>query len=217
VSQATRFENILFDFDGTLADPLDAFSASAWEAFDTLGLPRPPLALLRQCIGPPLHESIPRILGVTEPALAARVLEEFRKHHVRESVRRYRFYEGAREMLAALRSRPLFVATSKPRVLAEPIFRHHGFLHFFRALHGSELDGTRAHKGELIAYALEREKLDPRSTVMVGDRHFDIAGARANGLATVGVLWGYGTEAELREAGADRLAKAPAELVTLLS
>lgn len=111
----------------------------------------------------------------------------------------------------------LFVATSKPKVFAERIVERFGLGEFFKAIHGSELDGTRIKKGDVISHALTVEKLSPESTVMVGDRLHDIAGARENGLFSVGVLWGFGSREELIEAGAGVLCEEPKNLTGVLS
>ena len=106
----------------------------------------------------------------------------------------------------------LFVATSKPRAFAERILAHFGLQEYFYAIHGSELDGTRSDKGDLIAHVLKAESLSPGLTVMVGDRAYDILGAKAHGVFPVGVLWGYGSYDELVAAGAAALCAQPETL-----
>jgi phosphoglycolate phosphatase len=96
----------------------------------------------------------------------------------------------------------LYVATSKPHVFAKRILDHFGLSPFFSHIFGSELDGTRSNKAELLAYALEQSGADPHCSLMIGDRKHDIVGAHANGIASAGVLWGYGSRCELQQAGA---------------
>jgi phosphoglycolate phosphatase len=103
------------------------------------------------------------------------------------------------------------VVTAKPQVFAEKIVTHFHLAPYFQAIYGSQLDGTHAHKQDLIAHVLEELALPGTAAVMVGDRHHDIQGAKANGLATIGVLWGYGSQAELQGAGADCLCDRPAD------
>ena len=130
-----------------------------------------------------------------------------------------RVYDGIPELLAERRAagQRLFVATSKPTCFAETIAAHFGLADYFEAVYGSELDGTRTDKKELLAHLLAEEDLCPRETLMIGDRRYDIEGGAANGLATVGVAYGYGGEAELRAAGADHLCDSPAALGAMLA
>ncbi len=122
-------------------------------------------------------------------------------------------------MLAALRGRArLFVCTSKPQVYAQAILERFGFAGTFEAVYGSELDGTRIDKRELLAHALASEGLVGSSDLaLIGDRHLDVAAARANGIRAWGAAWGYGSVAELHEAGADHLFHAPAEVASLIA
>lgn len=106
----------------------------------------------------------------------------------------------------------LILATSKRRVFAEQILGHTGLAPRFAAVHGSEPGGALDHKPELIAHILARHDVDPDACVMVGDRRHDIAGAQANGVRALGVLWGYGSREELEAAGADALVAAPPDL-----
>jgi phosphoglycolate phosphatase len=99
----------------------------------------------------------------------------------------------------------MFVATSKPVVYAERIIDHFGLRRYFERVFGSELDGTRVDKVELLRHALETAKVDPTQAIMIGDRSHDIVGARSNGMTAIGVLYGYGSEDELRDAGADHI------------
>jgi phosphoglycolate phosphatase len=113
--------------------------------------------------------------------------------------------------LAALAQSPrrLFVATSKPHVFASRIIEHFGLAGYFEHVFGSELDGTRVHKAELLAYALAQTGVDPSDALMIGDRSHDVLGAKANGMDAVGVTYGYGSPEELIEAGARRLCPSP--------
>jgi phosphoglycolate phosphatase len=116
-------------------------------------------------------------------------------------------YHGIEQTLSALSaSHPrMFVATSKPAVYAERIIDHFGLRPYFERVFGSELDGTRTDKTELLRYALQTAKVDARQAIMIGDRSHDIVGARSNGMTAIGVLYGYGSEDELRSAGAHHI------------
>jgi len=128
-------------------------------------------------------------------------------------------YPGIPELLASLRSqgRRLFLATSKPWIFAERILAHFQLDSYFEGVAGSELDGTRDAKAEVIAHVLDRFSVDPKDAIMVGDRRHDIEGARAHGIPCVGVLYGYGSESELIEARADALCKTPYEIQAALT
>ena len=125
-----------------------------------------------------------------------------------------RLYAGIQAALAELHAdgRRLYVVTSKPTVYARRIVAHFELQHFFRAVHGSNLDGSLADKTELLAHVLREEALAPDAAVMVGDRKHDMIGARANRVRAIGVLWGYGSEEELTSSGAHALCPRPALL-----
>jgi phosphoglycolate phosphatase len=128
-------------------------------------------------------------------------------------------YAGIPEVLTSLRQsgHRLFVATSKAHVFAERIIDHFGLREYFEEVFGAELDGTRADKSDLLAYALKATSVDPSRTVMIGDRSYDMIGARNNGLRTIGVLYGYGSQEELITAGASQLCASPAAILDCLS
>jgi phosphoglycolate phosphatase len=127
-------------------------------------------------------------------------------------------YDGVSEMLETARSRTtsLFVATAKPAVFAERIARHFGLDRYFTRIYGAELGGRFDDKADLLAHALAAEGLRGPAAVMIGDRGSDVAAARANGARAIGVLWGYGSRAELAGAGAETLCPAPAQLAHCL-
>ncbi|MCM2278116.1 MAG: HAD hydrolase-like protein [Oligoflexia bacterium] len=210
--------NLLFDLDGTLADPLEGFSNSLFHAFDKLGLERPSLETVKRCIGPPLHVSVPQVLGIEEPEAITRLIAAYRDHHGTTGLFQYRFYDGVDGALEALtRDRRLFVATSKPVQYARPILERFGKARYFEEIYGSELSGERSLKGELISHALRASALGAGETIMIGDRKHDIIGAKANGLRAIGVTWGYGSEEELVGAGADWICRSWSELLAVFT
>jgi phosphoglycolate phosphatase len=127
-------------------------------------------------------------------------------------------YPGVIDGLESLRRDgwSLFVATSKPEYFAWQIVKHFRLLPHFQNVYGSELSGERSDKRALLAHLLEREAIRADEAIMIGDRAFDIVGAKANGVRAIGVLWGYGTRDELANAGADALCENVSELVRLL-
>jgi phosphoglycolate phosphatase len=112
--------------------------------------------------------------------------------------------------------RRLFVATSKPRIFAERIIDHFGLTSHFENVFGSELDGTRVDKGDLLAYAIETTGVDASQALMIGDRSHDMVGAKNNGIRGIGVLYGYGSEEELVGAGASHVCASPRALLDLI-
>ncbi len=208
---------ILFDLDGTLTDPVVGITASLRHALIALGRPAPAPDDLTWCIGPPLQESLHILLGDEDPVDEAVAL--YRERYGTIGLFENTVYPGIEEVLSGLHGegRRLFVATSKLAVYARRILEHFALDGYFETIYGAELNGTRSDKSALIAWILQCEGLAAESVVMVGDRSHDMVGARNNRVATVGVLYGYGTRAELDAAGADALAEWPDDLPALLS
>jgi phosphoglycolate phosphatase len=204
----------LFDLDGTLVESGRGIIANIRHAMTVLGRPLDPLMDLTWAVGPPLRD------------IFARLLDPFGDDRIEDAATIYRStydtvglleavsYPDIPATLATFQAEGwrLFVATSKPASVARRILTHIGLADRFGAIYGSVEDGALAHKPELLGYMIDTLGLTPGRTVMIGDRSFDIAGAHANGLRAVGVLWGYGDLAELEHAGADALADQPGEL-----
>ena len=203
---------ICFDLDGTLSDPKLGITRSIQHALRELGRPVPTADDLTCCIGPPLLGSFKKLLGSRKEAENALLL--YRERFTETGIYENELYPGITAALSGLKSsgRRMFVATSKPKAFADRIIEHFGLSPYFEAIYGSEFDGTRSDKSELLGWVVAQERLSPAQTVMVGDRSHDVAGARKNGMATLGVLYGYGTMAELLEAGADDLCHSPTDL-----
>lgn len=210
-------ETLFFDLDGTLTDPRPGIVGCLQYALDRLGRPVPEEAALLWCIGPPLPDSLAALTG--SPEAAAEALVHYRERFATLGLFENAVYPGIPELLARLRDegRRLQLATSKPRVYAERILEHFGLAPFFERSFGAELDGRLGRKPELLAHALAETGADPATAVMIGDRRHDVEAARACGLESIGVLYGYGSEAELRDAGAGRLAATVEALGGLLA
>jgi phosphoglycolate phosphatase len=200
---------IFFDLDGTLTDPRIGITRSIQHALAALGRPVPAEAELLWCIGPPLITSFRAMLG--DEVLAQRAVALYRERFSDVGLYENILYDGIHELLTALKAAGprLFVATSKAHVFATRIIEHFGLAGYFEHVYGPELDGTRGEKTELLHYALTQRGLAGPRTVMIGDRSFDIIGARNNGMTPIGVLYGYGSAAELQEAGAKLVCATP--------
>ncbi len=209
---------ILFDLDGTLTNPFEGITLSIRHALKELGAHVPEQKELLWCIGPPLRTSFPRLLGTDDPTSIERAIALYRERFATVGLFENARYDGVLEMLGALKSdgRKLFVATSKPRVYAERIIERFALAPLFTRVYGAELDGRFDHKKTLIAHLVLEEHLEPSTTLMVGDREHDVVGARANGIRTVGVTYGYGTHAELAYAGAEEIVASPVDVVSAI-
>jgi phosphoglycolate phosphatase len=205
---------VLFDLDGVLVDSRTAFARSVNAALVEHGLPERADDELHTLLGPPLHRTFAS-LGARDGQVDALVLS-YRARYRTTMAAESAVFEGIPEALDALAgTMPLVVATSKSQALAEPLLEQLGLRDRFAAVYGPSLQARDESKSLTIARALEALP-HARRPVMVGDRKFDVLGARAHELPCVGVLWGIGSERELREAGAAALVRRPAELVTVL-
>lgn len=171
-------------------------------------------AELEACIGPPLQQSLRRLLGDPDESVLVEALTRYRERFSAVGMYENEVYPGIPELLQALGDAGdiLRVVTSKPSVFADRILAHFDLSQHFTGVHGSELSGVRSDKAELIADVLASERISAKDAVMIGDRSHDVVGARANGVRPLGVLWGYGTRAELTAAGADELYASVADL-----
>jgi phosphoglycolate phosphatase len=204
IFEGPGMDAVFFDLDGTLTNPKPGITRSIQYALERLGFAVPSEDDLVWCIGPPLHASFKKLVGSDE--LAQRAIELYRERFSEVGLYENETYASIEETLSEVaEGRRLFVATSKPKVYADRIIEHFGLRHYFEEVFGSELDGTRTDKADLLAYALTRTKADPKRAIMIGDRSHDIIGAGKNGMKAIGVLYGYGSLSELTEAGAHRL------------
>jgi phosphoglycolate phosphatase len=200
---------VLFDLDGTLTNPFLGITRSMQYALETLGYPVPEADSLRAYIGPPLQVTFPKLLASDDPVLAAECLRLYRERYADVGKFENELIPGIVEAVTSVAAAGYFlaVATSKLETCSREIVEHFGLGPFFGEVHGSQLDGSRADKGELIAHIVRAERLDPANSVMVGDRLHDVVGAKKNGMKAIGVLWGFGDRAELENAGAAAIAE----------
>ncbi|MBE7384149.1 MAG: HAD family hydrolase [Leptolyngbya sp. SIO1E4] len=208
--------HVFFDLDGTLTNPKEGIAACIRHALTALAAPIPADADLNQWIGPPLQESFLAVLQC--PDRAAQAVTLYRDRFATIGLFENQVYDGIVEMLSGVSTVAdrLWVTTSKPQIFAEKIVQHFQLAPFFAKVYGSELDGTRANKADLLAYVLHREGIEPAEVVMVGDRYHDILGAQKNGIPAIGVMWGFGSAMELQEAGATLLCQTPGDLPNIL-
>lgn len=211
---------VLFDLDGTLTDPGEGITNSVAYALRKFGIEVPERKALYKFIGPPLQDSFREYYGMNDED-CERAVAYYREYFAATGIFENEVYAGVPEMLAALKARGIMtvLATSKPEQFAVRILEHFGLDRFFDLAAGATFDSSRSKKGDVIAYALKRISAsagEPVRAIMVGDRRHDIAGARENGLNSIGVLYGYGDEAELKEAGAVYIAATPEDVLSII-
>jgi len=213
-----RIANVLFDLDGTLTDPKEGITKSIQFALTELGYNAPHADTLHWCIGPPLPLSFPRLLGSSDKSLIDQAVAHYRVRFKEVGMFENKVYPDipqALERIAATGVR-CFVATSKPHVFATRILDHFNLSSFFESIHGSELDGTRSDKADLVAHILSEEKIDPATSLIVGDREHDILGGRKNKIKTAAVTYGYGSRQEIAAIQPDFIFDSLMEFATLL-
>nr|WP_254202646.1 MULTISPECIES: HAD-IA family hydrolase [unclassified Acinetobacter] len=190
----------MIDLDGTLTDPKVGITTSARYGLEKIGHPISDEVNIDWIIGPPLKASLAKILKVdTDHILAEQALMAYRERFAVKGLYENHVFEGVAETLAELKRRGyrLFVATAKPTVYAKQILEHFDLTQYFTEIYGSELNGERTNKAELIQYILEQQQLQGEQCVMVGDREYDVFGARHNGIDSIAVNYGYGSQDEL--------------------
>lgn len=209
---------ILFDLDGTLTDSSEGIFNSIIYALNTFGIQIADRQSLRPFLGPPLVDSMETYFGFDRPT-AFLAVERYREYFKDRGLLENRLYPGVDDLLKTLKGRghTLYLATSKPEVFTRTILDHFGLTSYFDFIGGATLDESRVKKADVIRYVLQETNLqDLRNAVMVGDRKHDIAGAKANGLESIGVLYGYGDREELEQAGASFLARTVEEIAELV-
>ncbi len=202
------WNNILFDLDGTLIDSGAGVTASVQYALEAMGRPLPDAEQLRRFIGPPLQKSFADFCGMSGAEIET-AIQKYREHYSEIGVNQNEVYPGIPQLLQRLhgQGKALYVATSKPTVYAAKILADLGLAAYFRDIAGSGIGRVDEGKAEIITRILAQHQLSPGATVMVGDRYFDIEGAHATGLYSIGILFGgYGSRQELADAGAGAIA-----------
>ena len=206
---------ILFDLDGTLTDSGEGIINCAILALEHFGLPIPSREEMRVFVGPPLHESF--IKHGVPADLADEAVRIYRSRYIPIGKFENTPYPGIRELLEALKSEghKLYVATSKPEAMSVEILEHFDLAKYFDQICGATMDTSRSSKEAVIEYLLQQNgRAD--NMIMVGDTKFDVIGAKAHGIPTIGVSWGYGEVADMEEAGAVGIANSAEELLEML-
>ena len=211
-------EYVLFDLDGTLTDPGEGITNSIVYALDKFGISVSDKKDLYKFIGPPLYDSFVKYCGFSHEN-ANLAITYYREYFAPKGLYENTVYKGIEDMLGFLAEKgvKLIVATSKPEKYARAIIAHFALDRYFDDIIGATMDEKRNTKDAFIAYAIEKCKIVPQNAIMVGDRLHDVLGAKANGMRSIGVLYGFGSYKELSDAGADMIVKDVEQLKKTLS
>lgn len=203
---------VLFDLDGTLTDSSKGILASISYMLKELKLEVPDEKVLRTFIGPPLSLSLGNLYGMDKEA-AQKATLIYRDYYATYGILQLEVYSGIAETLAELSEHyTLGVATSKPTPYAQQIIENLNFTPYFKGIFGADMEGKREGKAAIIKDALIRLAVKPEEVIMVGDREFDIKGAKENGVASIGVLYGFGDLKELEQANADEIVQQASDI-----
>ena len=209
---------ILLDLDGTISDSERGITKAFQYALEQCGISIDTPSDLRKFIGPTIRKVLKESYNFND-SNAEKVIEKYREYYLEKGIFDTNMYDGIDVMLKELKGldKTLILATSKPAVQAKQILEYFDIDKYFSFVSGAELDGHRSEKREVIEYAMKMNNIyDVDNCIMVGDRKYDIMGARAVGMESIGVLYGYSSEGELTEAGADYIVESVEELSVLL-
>jgi len=217
------YKNIFFDLDGTLTQSEFGIMAAAIKALNHFGIDTPSREILKKFIGPPLYVSFHDFYGLSEED-SREAIRIYREYYVKEGVYQAPLYPGIKEMLETLKvaGYTLMITTSKPENLAVTVAKNYEIEGYFDRIIGPSLDEHDPNKAILIKRALEALDIDEadkealKSCIMIGDRFYDIEAANEIGIDSIGVLYGYGSEQELSEAGSTFIAKEVSDITAYI-
>jgi len=212
-----KYKYYLFDLDGTLTDPGIGITNSVMHALEKFNIHVSDRKELYPFIGPPLVDSFEKYFGFDEKQ-ALQAVEYYREYFREDGIFENVVYEGIPEMLGELKNRGAIVAlaTSKPYEFSVRILDHFDLHQYFDFVGAATMDGRISRKADVISHLIDKLGENEKSSIlMIGDRDQDIDGAKANGLQSAGVLWGYGSREELMGAGADYIVSAPSDIVNI--
>ncbi|MBQ2900457.1 MAG: HAD family hydrolase [Agathobacter sp.] len=209
------YKYILFDLDGTLTNPEIGITSSVMYALEKFNIKVEDRKELHPFIGPPLTYSFQTYYGLSE-ADSELAVKYYRERFSVKGLYENEVYDGVEKMLQELKKsgKTLIIATSKPEEFTLKILAHFDLLKYFDFVAGATMDGSRGEKADVIRYALEISGIEEKSeAIMIGDRKYDILGAKENGIDSMGVLFGFGDYEELTNAGANYIAKTVADII----
>lgn len=209
------YDYYLFDFDGTLCDTTEGIFNSIIYSLDCYGIKETNLKKLEFFVGPPLFESYKTVYGVSDKD-AKYLIEKYRERYKTKAAQESCIYDGVKNMLEALKARgkKIAVASSKPKLFVDEISQYHDIYKYYDFVSAETFKNNHSSKKELINACLEYfGNPDKSKVIMVGDRFYDIDGAKASGVDSAGAVYGFGTEEELKNAGATYILHTPDDLL----
>lgn len=214
---ALHCKAVLFDFDGTLVDSSEGIYKSLIYAFEADGKPIPDEATLRKFIGPPIYDSFKNLFGYKDEKIDW-MIAKYRERYRTIGYHEVEVYDGIPALLERLHQNGVKIATasSKPTVFIEKILEERNLLAYFDYIGGTDFDNILSDKTVIVQNAMHALGVSPQETVMVGDRLFDIRGAKGAGVPCIAVLYGFGSREEFEEYGADYIVRTPQEIETLI-
>ncbi len=214
-----RFDYIFFDLDGTMIDSGDGITLSVQYALKRMGIIENELSALNVFVGPPLKDSFMYYYGFSDEE-AEKAISYYRVFYEKHGILRCWPYKRVDKLLSFINSsgKKAVIATSKPELFARRIIQHLHMSQMFEYIAGASLDEKIVRKADVIDYAMKQLKIDdPSRILMVGDRKYDVIGAREHNIKTAGVLYGYGSYPELLHAGAEYIVKNVSELAEVIA
>ncbi|MCM1235777.1 MAG: HAD family hydrolase [Ruminococcus flavefaciens] len=218
IHKTLKYDVIFFDLDGTLTDPGLGITNSVAYALEKRNIKVSSRTTLYKFIGPPLQDSFEQFYGFSQEECMA-AIEDYREYFSDKGIYENELYDGIEELLRSLKAagKKVVLATSKPEEFAIKILKYFQIDGYFDFIAGATMDGTRSRKVDVIRYALEQLKImDLSATIMIGDRKYDILGAVAVGIDSIGVLYGYGDYQELTVAGATYIVEKVTDILPLI-
>lgn len=206
-------KNIMFDVDGTIFDTVEGVSASILYALEKMGEKPLPAETLRKFIGPPLIDGFMQFAGFSEEK-ANTAIAYYREFYTPKGVYMAKLYDGIESLFSDLYNagKNLFVISSKPTVFVQKLFAKYSIDKYFKDIAEVRFDNCEISKADLIESVIKKYGLDISDTVMIGDRKFDIDGAKEIGVRSIGVTYGFGSRDELLRHGADFIADSAEEI-----
>ena len=204
---------VIFDLDGTISDPAEGITGAINHTLDQLGFLKHPVEELLCFIGPPLIETFSKLTGEENPSFLENAVQIYRDYYTKIGFKENKLYSGIPELLGELelRGTQLYIATNKRKDIAEQVLEHLQIDHFFRQVHGCDIQHT---KTELLQRILEENQLKKQPIVMIGDRSSDFHAAAEVNIPSIAVRWGYGTEEEFTQA--TQTVDVPEELLSVI-
>ena len=215
-----KYQYVLFDFDGTIFNTSQGIFKSFDKVVEYYSLDVPDKSVYNTMVGPPLRESLSRVFKIPEKELT-HAMEVYRKYYSASGMFEVQVYDGVIPLINSLHKegKKVFVATSKPEIFAKQILERQNMLNLFDFVAGSDIEeSSRVSKSDVIRFLLKEMNLEDKKDecVLIGDTHFDVAGAKAVGIDCIGILYGFGTKQELQSYGATYIEETPYDVQKLL-